>query len=306
MVISQFLIERDFHEILHKFQTLDDGAEVASEEDDDQLQMEPQGKDLDEEDNTDAAESRDADVQIENGATDFEESEEKKREVNIPAKYDEIAVVEEFLDDDADEGGQLKNGQTLKQREGGEENPTEETGETVASENKIESTEDVAKMAEDKKKELEKHEGGVIKEVDECQDKNEEEEEREDDDKEKGGKESGIKEEDKGKEDKGKEEEGNEDHLDSQKEAEGASKICHQVLPAVDWHLCFHRHLRRQHPDLNGEVVRWILVGRVKGSVHNHILFEMARLVTARHLQDSSHRRVLQKFIALCKRFELL
>lgn len=224
-MISQSLIERDFHEILHKFQTLDDGAEVASEEDDDQLQMEPQGKDLDEEDNTDAAESRDADVQIENGATDFEESEEKKREVNIPAKYHEIAVVEEFLDDDADEGGQLKNGQTLKQREGGEENPTEETGETVASENKIESTEDVAKMAEDKKKELEKHEGGVIKEIDECEDKNEEEDEREDDDKEKGGKESGIKEEDKGKEDKGKEEEGNEDDVEEEKEDEDEGKV---------------------------------------------------------------------------------
>ena len=208
-MISQSLIERDFHEILHKFQNLN-GAEVASEEDDDHLQIKLQGQDLDEEDHADAAESIDADVQIDNGATVFEESEEKKREVNIPAKYDEIAVVEEFGDTDVDEGGQLKKGQTMKHKEADEEYPAERSDETVGRENKTESTEDVTKMAEDKKEELEKEkeEGEVIKEVEECEDRKEEEKE---DDKEKGEEESGIKEED-----IGKEEEGNADDVDEE------------------------------------------------------------------------------------------
>merc|ERR1712172_165272 len=105
---------RDFHEILHKFQNLD-GEEIDAGQDD--LQIKHKVNDLEEEDHVDDEERRDVDVQIDNGVVeevktaDLENTLLPKIEVSIPVEYDEIAVVEDVLDDEADEGEQLEKRQ---------------------------------------------------------------------------------------------------------------------------------------------------------------------------------------------------
>ena len=200
------IIQRDFHEILHKFQNLD-GAEIDAGQDD--LQIKHHGEDLEEEDHVE--EGRDADVQIvvdEVETVGLENILLPRTEVSIPVEYDEIAVVEEIRDDEADEGEQLKKKQPTINAGAGDEHeayPTDRIDENLGGDNETESTEDVRKMAEKNENEKKgKEEDEVEKEVEECGNGQEEENKP-------------RREEEMAKEDKDKEEgEGNENDVEKE------------------------------------------------------------------------------------------
>ena len=157
------LLKRDFHEILHKFQSLDGG-----EEDDDQLQTKLQGKDLEEEDLADDAEGRDADVQIEN-AVKATAIEEKRTEICTPANCDEIAVVEEHCNDEVDEGEELKKRQPTSGGDDHEEDLTERIDQNTGKDNQRESREEIRNMVDKKVAKKEDNEkDDVRKEEEEC------------------------------------------------------------------------------------------------------------------------------------------
>ena len=154
------LLKRDFHEILHKFQSLDGG-----EQDDDQLQTKLQGKDLEEEDHADDAEGRDSDVQIEN-AVKATAIEEQRTEICMPDNCDEIAVVEEHCNDEVDEGEELKKRQLTTGRDDHKEDPTEIIDQNMGKDNQRESREEMVNWNIAKKEDNEKND--VRKEEEEC------------------------------------------------------------------------------------------------------------------------------------------
>ena len=165
-MFSRYLIQRDFHDILHKFQSLG-GAEASAEQD--ELEIKLQGGDLKEAGNGGIDNTN---VDVENAVGDFEETEGNRllarTEVSIPAEYDEIVVVEHSWDDEADEAGAA-----------GEE-PFPEEYQPVGRDHEKDSTENIINMVDENNKEG-SEEGEVIKEVEECENGKEEEGEGEED-----------------------------------------------------------------------------------------------------------------------------
>ena len=163
-MFSRYLIQRDFHDILHKFQSL---GEASAEED--ELKIKLQGGDLKEAGNGGIDNTN---VDVENAVGDFEETEGNRllarTEVSIPAEYDEIVVVEHSWDDEADEAGAA-----------GEE-PFPEEYQPVGRDHEKDSTENIINMVDENNKEG-SEEGEVIKEVEECENGKEEEGEGEED-----------------------------------------------------------------------------------------------------------------------------
>ena len=159
-MFSRYLIQRDFHDILHKFQSLG-GAEASAEQD--ELEIKLQGGDLKEAGNGGIDNTN---VDVENAVGDFEETEGNRllarTEVSIPAEYDEIVVVEHSWDDEADEAGAA-----------GEE-PFPEEYQPVGRDHEKDSTENIINMVDENNKEG-SEEGEVIKEVEECENGKEDE-----------------------------------------------------------------------------------------------------------------------------------
>ena len=182
-MFSRYLIKRDFHDILHKFQSLG-GAEASAEE--------LQGGDLKEAGNGGIDNTN---VDVENAVGDFEETEGNRllarTEVSIPAEYDEVVVVGHSRDDEADEAGAA-----------GEE-PFPEEYQPVGRDHEKDSTENIINMVDENNKEG-SEEGEVIKEVEECENGKEDE----DDGKKKGREEKTTVSEEQEVEEKGKEEGG--------------------------------------------------------------------------------------------------